>query len=168
MADIWQPTMHRIAFHDDVMKWKHFPDYSPFVRGIRRSPLVSPHKDQWRGGLMFSLFCARTNGWANNRDAGDLTRHGAHYEVIVMSLTENLPRPYLYNGIPYAKKDGKCIETEACQLPSARNDSILVSMIRKSISCWRNLQITFYWIETIVLLADISLNFVSKGPIGSS
>ena len=33
----------------------------------------------------FSLICAQTNGWVNNRDAGDLRRHGAHYDVIVMA-----------------------------------------------------------------------------------
>ena len=27
---------------------------------------------------------ACTNSWANNGDAGDLRRHGAHYDVIVM------------------------------------------------------------------------------------
>ena len=41
--------------HDDVIKWKHFPRYWPFVRGIHRSPVNSPHKGQWRGSLMFSL-----------------------------------------------------------------------------------------------------------------
>ena len=40
--------------HDDVIKWKHFPRYCPFVRGIHRSPMNSPHKGQWRGALMFS------------------------------------------------------------------------------------------------------------------
>ena len=25
-------------YHEDVIKWKHFPRYWPFVRGIRRSP----------------------------------------------------------------------------------------------------------------------------------
>ena len=25
--------------HDDVIKWKHFPRYWPFVRGIHRSPV---------------------------------------------------------------------------------------------------------------------------------
>ena len=44
----------------------------------------SPHKGQWRGALMFSLICAWTNGWANHRDAGDLRRHRAHYNVAVM------------------------------------------------------------------------------------
>ena len=35
--------------HDDVIKWKHFPPYWPFVRGIHRSPVNSPHKGQWWG-----------------------------------------------------------------------------------------------------------------------
>ena len=70
--------------HDDVIKWKHFPRYWPFVRGIHRSPVNSPHKDQWRGALMFSLICARISGWVNNREAGDLRRHRAHYDVIEM------------------------------------------------------------------------------------
>ena len=71
--------------HDDVIKWKHFPRYWPFVRGIHRSPVTSPHKGQWRGTLMFSLICACINGWINNRKAGDLKRHRAHYDVIVMT-----------------------------------------------------------------------------------
>ena len=33
---------------------------------------------------MFSLICAWINGWANNGDAGDLRRHRAHHDVIVM------------------------------------------------------------------------------------
>ena len=34
---------------------------------------------------MFSLICVWINSWANNEDAGDLGRHRAHYEVIVMT-----------------------------------------------------------------------------------
>ena len=71
--------------HHDVIKWKHFPRYWPFVRGIHRSPVNSPHKGQWHGALMFSLICAWIYGWENNREAGDLRRHRAHYDVIVMS-----------------------------------------------------------------------------------
>ena len=70
--------------HDDVIKWNHFPSYWPFVRGIHRSAVNSPHKGQWRGALMFSLICAWINGWVNSRKAGDLRRHRAHYDVIVM------------------------------------------------------------------------------------
>ena len=36
--------------------------------------------------LMFSLICARINGWVNNRETGDLRRHHAHYDVTVMGL----------------------------------------------------------------------------------
>ena len=50
---------------DDTIKWKHFPCYWSFVRGIHRSPVDSPHKGLWRGVLTFSLICAWTNSWAN-------------------------------------------------------------------------------------------------------
>ena len=70
--------------HDDVIKWKTFPRYWPFVREIHRPPVNSPHKGQWRGALMFSLICVWINSWVNNREAGDLRRYGAHYDVIVI------------------------------------------------------------------------------------
>ena len=52
----------------------------------RNSPVTGefPHKGQWRGVLMFSLICSSTNGWINKGEAGDLRRHHAHYDVIVM------------------------------------------------------------------------------------
>ena len=86
---IYAPTAFKvlhgnIGLHDDVIKWKHFPRYWPFVRGIHRSPVNSPHKGQWRGALMFSLIYTRISGWVNNSDAGDLRRYRAHYGVTVM------------------------------------------------------------------------------------
>ena len=57
--------------YDDVIKWKRFPRCWLIVRRIHRSPVNSSHKGQWRRALMFSLICARTNGWVNNRDARD-------------------------------------------------------------------------------------------------
>ena len=72
--------------HDDVIQWKHFLRYWPFVRGIYRCQVNSPHIGQWRGALMFSLICIWTNGWVNNREAGDLIRYRAHYDVIVMTV----------------------------------------------------------------------------------
>ena len=69
--------------------WRHpmetFSALLAFVWGIHRSPVNSPHKGQWRGALMFSLICAWTNRWVNNRMAGDLRRHQSHYDVRVMS-----------------------------------------------------------------------------------
>ena len=57
--------------HDDVIKWKHFPRYWPFVRGNHR--------------IFDILFDLRLkNGWVNNRETGDLRRHRAHYDVTVM------------------------------------------------------------------------------------
>ena len=73
-----------VVGHDYVIKWKHFPRYWPFVRGIHRSPVNSPHKGQWRGALVFSLICARIKGWVNNSGDGYLIRHRAHYDVIAM------------------------------------------------------------------------------------
>ena len=73
------------TWYDDVNKWKHFPRYWPFVRGIHRSPVNCPHKDQWCGALVFSLICAWLNDWENNREAGDLRRRRAHYDVTVLS-----------------------------------------------------------------------------------
>ena len=70
-----------LSNHDDVIKWKYFPRYWPFVRGIHRSPVDSPHKAQWRGAVMFSLMRAWNNDWANSPDAGYLRRHGPHYDV---------------------------------------------------------------------------------------
>ena len=73
--------------HNEVIKWKHFPRYWPFVRGIHRSPVNSPHKGQWRGALTFSWICAWINGWVNNRKAGDSRRHRPHYNVIVIIIS---------------------------------------------------------------------------------
>ena len=62
--------------------WRHQMEtrYWSFVRGIDRSPVNSPHKGQWRRALI----CVWINGWVNNREAGDLRRHRAHYDVTVM------------------------------------------------------------------------------------
>ena len=93
-CDHWGPSAFRtrstwsrgniISQHDDVIKWNHFPRYWPFVWGIHRSPVNSPHKGQWHGALMFSLICAWINDWVNNREAGDLRPHRAHYDVTIM------------------------------------------------------------------------------------
>ena len=60
-------------------------------------PVISPHKGQWRGALMYSLICVWINGWVNNREAGDLRRYRGHYDVIVMTglSTANKFKPRL-------------------------------------------------------------------------
>ena len=81
---IGNPHTWKDVIHDVVIKWKHFLNYWPFVRGIHRLPVNSPRKGQWRGALMFSLICSWINGWVNHRETGDLRRHRA-YDIIVMS-----------------------------------------------------------------------------------
>ena len=78
-----------IVYHDDVIKWKHFPRYWPFVQEIHWSPVSSLHKGQWRGALMVSLICAWLIGSANNREAGDLRCHCAHYDVTVIQCSSH-------------------------------------------------------------------------------
>ena len=70
--------------HDDVIKWKHFLRYWPFVWGIHRSPVNSLHKGKWRIALMFSLICTWINGGVNNHKASDLRHDGTHYDVTVI------------------------------------------------------------------------------------
>ena len=43
--------------HDDVIKWKQFPRYRPFVLGNHRQLVNSSHKGQWRGALIFFHLC---------------------------------------------------------------------------------------------------------------
>ena len=80
--------------------WRHqmgtFSAWLALCAGNSSVPVNSPHKGQRRGALMFSLICAWVNGCVNNREAGDLRRHCAHYDVIVM-LTRILTRKSIYN-----------------------------------------------------------------------
>ena len=64
-----------LAFVRGIHRW---------LRGIHRSPVNSPHTDQWCGALVFSLICVWRNGSVNNQDAGDLRGHCSHYDVTVM------------------------------------------------------------------------------------
>ena len=69
--------LHRI-YTVSLLWWHHQMRYWPFVQGIHRWPVNSPHKSQWCRTLMFSLICAWTQGWVSNGDASDLRCHYAH------------------------------------------------------------------------------------------
>ena len=135
--------MHSQQKYDDVIKWKYFLHYWPFVHVIHQPPVNSPHKGQWRGALMFSLICAWTNGWVNNPDIGNLRHHCTHYDITVMSNDEsvswdltillNTLRPR-QNGHHFADHMFKCIFL---------NENV--------------------WIQI-----EISLKFVHKGPINNN
>ena len=92
---------------DRHLPWRHqmetFPRYWPFVRGIHRPPVDFPHKGQWAGALVFSLICARTNGWANNRDVGDMRLcNSLLYPVLVLDENKKVREILdLYHEMPY-------------------------------------------------------------------
>ena len=106
-----QHSIKRTQNHEDVIKWKHFPRYWPFVRGIHRSPVNSPHKGQGRGALKLSLICARINSWVYNGEAGDSGRNRAHYDVTVM-----IPGVYCTCMYVIWKRNVKNVYMHSCQL----------------------------------------------------
>ena len=58
--------------------WRHqMETFSALLALCVGNSLVTgefPAQRQWRGALVFSLICVWTNGWVNNKDAGDLRR----------------------------------------------------------------------------------------------
>ena len=89
---------HDIFFqHDDIIKWKYFRRYWPFVGGIHHSSVNSPHKGQWHCAFMLSLIW--TKGWINNCDVGDLRCHHGHYDITVMKRLENTWTKIVSNSV---------------------------------------------------------------------
>ena len=70
--------------------------------GIHRPRVNSPHKGQRRGALVFSLICTWINGCVNNHEVGDLRRHCAHYDVIVM-LSTDVPQASFLGSLLFLK-----------------------------------------------------------------
>ena len=67
----WRHQMETYSASLAICEWNssvtdEFPSQGPVTRSFD----------------IFSLICAWTNGWANNRYAGDLRRHGAHCNVM--------------------------------------------------------------------------------------
>ena len=122
--------------HDDVIKWKHFPRYWSFVRGIHRSPVNSPHKSQWREALMFLWSAPWINGWVNNRGAGDLSlwrhcsvttesqREGRGYHttmICVLNKGIDNDLPMIWHG-------------EVCYCPACRT-TLVATRFRVAVIC---------------------------------
>ena len=100
--------------NENVTEWKR---YWPYVRGIHRSPVNSPHKGQWRGASMFSLICVWINGWVNNREAGDLRHHCGRYDVIVILSTYLFPVGW---GLPSRVGSRRLPETDCASTVAER------------------------------------------------
>ena len=61
-----------------------FPRYWHFMRGIHRWPVNSPPAQRPVTRNFDAFFDLRLNKRLSKRDAGDLGRHRAHYDVTVM------------------------------------------------------------------------------------
>ena len=85
--------------HYDVMKWKLFPVTGPLCGEFTGHGEFPTQRPVTRS-LMYFFMCAWINVWVNNREAGDLRRHPAHYDVIVMkymALFFHLHTTYAFN-----------------------------------------------------------------------
>ena len=82
-------VLKMFRIHQYVESWRRhqMETYSALMALCVWDLLVTgefPHKGQWRWALMFSLICARINDSVNNREADELRRHHAHYDITVM------------------------------------------------------------------------------------
>ena len=127
------PTTARFLHdHDDVIKWKHFPRYWPFVRGIHRSPVNSPHKGQWRGALLFSLICALNKrlskqswGWWFDTPSRSLWRH--YNDHISSTILYNVVWPVETNPNLSITRDKKNMPVDGLVLLEARTSRDIVA-----------------------------------------
>ena len=108
LAANFQDSCEQTQYHTPTLLmltiwWRHqmkiFSALLDIVRGIHRSPVNSPHKGQWRSALMFSLICVWINGGVNNREAGELRCHRAHYDATLMHQAAKIVKG-IKNGWP--------------------------------------------------------------------
>ena len=113
--------------HDDVIKWKHFPRYWPFVRGNS------------------SVTGAWINEWVNNLEAGDLRRHRGHFDVTVIcsDLVINDNENNFSSNLNYQRSiisamvPRLCTSLETLAIYSCINHSVVLDMNEHLAMGWR-------------------------------
>ena len=83
----WSPFTLRLSiFH--ITWWRHqmetFSALLSICAGNSPVPSEFPAQRPVTRSFVVSLICVWIIGWVNNREAGDLRRYRAHYDVIVM------------------------------------------------------------------------------------
>ena len=144
----WGLASHMVTSSNGNIYW-------PFVRGIHRSPV--PNKGQWRGALMFSLICVWINGWVNNREAGDLRRYRARYDVTVMADMRPGTVSSLVQVVDYLLFDTKPLSE-----PSLTYIVIWKLYEQSSLNSYRNSNIFFY--ENVLKNAVCELSVILCRP----
>ena len=110
---------------DDVIKWKYFRVTGLLCgkfTGHRRIPRTKANY-----ALMFSLICAWINGWVNNREAGDLRRLRAHYDVTAM---DSLTKDWDNSGAPAMELPWSCVKHTSRLVLFKRKISKLTRSVR--------------------------------------
>ena len=83
-AIVWLHTDNEVVpkeIHDDVIT---FSAWLVLCEG--NPPVTDGFPSQRPVTQSIDVFITWTDGWANNRDVGDLRRHRAHFDVIVMYI----------------------------------------------------------------------------------
>ena len=129
------PSAHLIK----ITWWRHqMETYSAL---LARSPVNFPHKNQWLGALMFSLICARRNGWVNTSETGNLRRHRAYYDITVMTSIFSVAICHKVHDTVISQKHfptpvdspHKCLNCGSL---------IFLSLLLAWTSCWTNNHVT--------------------------
>ena len=84
MGEFYKKPEHLLPQYDDVIKWKHFRVTGPLCREFTGDRWIPRTKASDAELWCFLWSAPWINVWVNNRDAGDLRRQCAHYDVIVM------------------------------------------------------------------------------------
>ena len=101
LKKVWQGSW-LVVFHS---LWCHqMETFSALLALCEGNPSVTggfpSHFRPVTWSLIFSLICAWTNSWANNRDTGDSRCHRSHYDVTVMYGLLPVILPICFRVIP--------------------------------------------------------------------
>ena len=123
---------------------------------------VTGHKGPWRGALLFSLICAWTNGWANNRGARELRRHCADCrgrQQCINSLIDTFTQEK--SCIIHTWKDDNCNSIRRIVQPDFRLMPPLLPLMNNFWPINKGVQITIWsysiHMTKLVLLLDCFL-----------
>ena len=91
--------------YDDVIKWKLFPRYWPFVMRIHQSPVDSPHKGQWRHLTHYNVTVLKHSDWGT-RYSSTTTNYGfnLHCTTGFWQINEGLLYRRIFSLLKYVVK----------------------------------------------------------------
>ena len=99
-STLWSVGSHHRLGKTDETWWRHQMETFSASLGLcpGNEPVTGEFPSQRPVTRSFdvSFICAWTNGWVNNREAGDLRRHHTHYDVIVILQLSAIRIPCIF------------------------------------------------------------------------